>query len=62
MNLEGLSSQFTPENVYLALRLRNSHSTVVAKYAKFVKKDGSIQFSDDQYPKILAALKVSFLF
>uniref|UniRef100_A0A1I7U3D8 DNA polymerase V n=1 Tax=Caenorhabditis tropicalis TaxID=1561998 RepID=A0A1I7U3D8_9PELO len=57
MYLEGLNSQYTPENVYLALRLRISHSNTVAKYAKFVKKDGSCQFSDDQYPKILAALK-----
>ncbi|CAL2037264.1 unnamed protein product [Caenorhabditis brenneri] len=57
MYLEGINSQYTPENIYLALRLRESHSVVVSKYAKFVKKDGSCQFADDQYPKLLAALK-----
>ncbi|CAO4369980.1 unnamed protein product [Caenorhabditis nigoni] len=57
MYLEGINSQYTPENVYLALRLRNSIPAIVAKYAKFVKKDGSCQFSNDHYSKLLAALK-----
>ncbi|PIC12413.1 hypothetical protein B9Z55_028436 [Caenorhabditis nigoni] len=57
MYLEGINSQYTPENIYLALRLRNSIPAIVAKYAKFVKKDGSCQFSNDHYSKLLAALK-----
>ncbi|CAI2347727.1 unnamed protein product [Caenorhabditis sp. 36 PRJEB53466] len=57
MYLELINSSYTPENVYLALSLRKSHPNLVAKYAKFVKKDGSCSFSDEQYVKLLAALK-----